>query len=152
MSKWVIFRNNQVFKLASTDAIKDSFVEAAGGGSDTVAKTVTDTQWDDISWGIKDCTLSNDAISITDKVLEQASDITAEQKLASEKACFQEEIDNQIALIDAYLENNTSTDWTNYKANLNSIDVSTVTFPVDSFQKWFNSQSGFSSKSILELP
>ena len=147
MAKWAIFVNNNLFKLAATDAIKDDFV--IRGGDNTVAKTVTDTQWNDISWENKFVELSNDAMSFTDKVADPDSPATTS---AEDEEHFQGCLDKQIEAVEEYLANNTSTEWTSYLNNLKSIDVSSVTLPVDNFQKWFNSQSGFSSKSILELP
>ena len=51
-----------------------------------------------------------------------------------------------------YLKNNSSSEWTAYLNNLESVDIESLSYPIDNFQKWFNNQSGFSSKSILELP
>ena len=59
---------------------------------------------------------------------------------------------NQINSVKLYLKNNSSSEWTAYLNNLESVDIESLSYPIDNFQKWFNNQSGFSSKSILELP
>ena len=68
------------------------------------------------------------------------------------KEMFNDQLQNQINSVKAYLRNNSSSEWTTYLNNLESVDIESLSYPIDNFQKWFNNQSGFSSKSILELP
>lgn len=155
MAKWAIFTGQgQIFRLASDDATKDSFLPF--GGESAVAKQVTDSEWNSIAAQNKTVSLVNGSIQIQDKNLDTPSrpvDLSAEEILAAEKVNFENQIKDQKIRIEEYLSANPNdTVWVNYLNNLNSIDVSTVTFPVDSFQQWFNSQSGFSTKNILELP
>jgi hypothetical protein len=155
MAKWAIFTSQgQIFRLASDDTTKDSFLPF--GGESAVAKQVTDSEWNSIAAQNKIVSLVNGSIQIQDPSLDTPSrpvDLSAEEILTSEKVGFENQIKDQKIKIEEYLSANPNdTVWVNYLNNLNSIDVSTVTFPVDSFQKWFNSQSGFSTKNILELP
>jgi len=152
MTKWAIFTNQgQVYRLAADDATKDLFLPF--GGPDAVAKEVTDSEWDSIAEQNKQITLVNGSIQVEIKDLVRPVDISAEEVLASEKADFEGRLKDQKNKVEEYLLANPGDSvWENYLSNLNSIDVSTVTFPVDSFEKWFKSQSGFSTKSILELP
>ena len=54
--------------------------------------------------------------------------------------------------IRAYLNGQSDAEWEAYLANLDSINPQDVSFPIDSFARWFKSQSGFSQLSIKELP
>ena len=63
MAKWAIFNGQgRVFKLASNDSIKDSFIEKAGEGS--VAKEINDSQWNDIASNTKIVSLVNNSVQI----------------------------------------------------------------------------------------
>jgi len=152
MAKWAIFNGQgRVFKLASNDSIKDSFIEKAGEGS--VAKEINDSQWNDIASNTKIVSLVNNSVQIEEPSMTRPTGFTAEQVAAISKTNFEYIIKDQKTIIQEYLDLNPGdSEWINYLNNLNSIDVSTVTFPIDSFQQWFNSQSGFSTKNILELP
>ena len=44
--------------------------------------------------------------------------------------------------------------WQDYLSKLENIDLDSISFPLssDSFQQWFNSQPGYPTKNIFQLP
>ena len=140
MAKHFIFNSDgTLWKIAASDEAKNSLMPRANEGS--VSKSVSDTDWNAVAKFEKYANLSGDTISYNDDVP------------AIDKETFDSFLSNQINFVQAYITNNPNdSEWSNYLDNLKSIDSESITFPVDNFQKWFNSQSGFSSKSILELP
>jgi len=139
MAKYIIFtNNNDFFKIASTEAIKDQMLNQLING---VAVEANDSDWSDVASMIKNVTLQDGSLVYEDNLDHFLS-----------KEMFNESLQNQINSVKLYLKNNSSSEWTAYLNNLESVDIESLSYPIDNFQKWFNNQSGFSSKSILELP
>ena len=139
MAKYIIFtNNNDFFKIASTEAIKDQMLNQLING---VAVEANDSDWSDVASMIKNVTLQDGSLVYEDNLNHFLS-----------KEMFNESLQNQINSVKLYLKNNSSSEWTAYLNNLESVDIESLSYPIDNFQKWFNNQSGFSSKSILELP
>mgnify|MGYP003128796876 CR=1 FL=1 len=139
MAKYIIFTNdNSFFKIASTEAIKDQMLNQLING---VAVEANDSDWSGVASMIKNVTLQDGSLVYEDNLDHNLS-----------KEMFNDQLQNQINSVKAYLRNNSSSEWTAYLNNLESIDIESLSYPIDNFQKWFNNQSGFSSKSILELP
>ena len=139
MAKYIIFtNNNDFFKIASTEAIKDQMLNQLING---VAVEANDSDWSDVASMIKNVTLQDGSLVYEDNLDHFLS-----------KEMFNESLQNQINSVKLYLKNNSSSEWTAYLNNLESVDIESFSYPIDNFQKWFNNQSGFSSKSILELP
>ena len=61
-------------------------------------------------------------------------------------------------LIENWLAANPNADnfayWDDYKNKLIAVDVDSMSFPLsyETFQEWFNNQSGYPQKSPLQLP
>ena len=139
MAKHYIFDSeNKLHKLAPTDALKDHHLLLLNGGK---SKEANDSDYANVANQTKKAVLDGDNVVISD-----------EESWSHTKEGFEKEIANQLHLVNDFLSNSNDSEWTQYRNNLQSIDTSTLTFPIDNFQVWFNSQSGFSSKSILELP
>ena len=138
MAKYIIFtNNNDFFKIASTEAIKDQMLNQLING---VAVEANDSDWSDVASMIKNVTLQDGSLVYEDNLDHFLS-----------KEMFNESLQNQINSVKLYLKNNSSSEWTAYLNNLESVDIESLSYPIDNFQKWFNNQSGFSSKSILEF-
>jgi hypothetical protein len=139
MAKYIIFtNNNDFFKIASTEEIKNQMLNQLING---VAVEANDSDWSDVASMIKNVTLQDGSLVYEDNPDHFLS-----------KEMFNESLQNQINSVKLYLKNNSSSEWTAYLNNLESVDIESLSYPIDNFQKWFNNQSGFSSKSILELP
>ena len=156
MAKYFVFHTDGTLcGLASDETKRDYFLKFTENGNGT-AKTPTDAQWTKCHEDTKRYTLENDTITeyTLDRYESNRTEIneTDDERNARWLADFKEDLQEQKDRVAAYLANTTDSAWSAYQTNLNSVDPSTVTFPIDSFQKWFNSQSGFSSLSIKELP
>lgn len=139
MAKYILFtNNNDFFKIASTEAIKDQMMNQLING---IAVEANDSDWSGVASMTKNVTLQDGSLVYEDNLDHNLS-----------KEMFNDQLQNQINFVKAYLKNYSSSEWTTYLNNLESVDIESLSFPIDNFQKWFNSQSGFSSKSILELP
>tara|TARA_S200002703_G_C3639376_1_gene196287 strand:- start:126 stop:545 length:420 start_codon:yes stop_codon:yes gene_type:complete len=139
MAKYIIFTNsNGFFKIASTEAIKDQMLNQLIDG---IAVEANDSDWSGVASMTKNVALQDGSLVYEDNLDHNLS-----------KEMFNDQLQNQINLLKNYLKNNSSSEWTTYLNNLESVDIESLSYPIDNFQKWFNSQSGFSSKSILELP
>ena len=79
-------------------------------------------------------------------------------QMRQQKNSFEHEIGQQINRVETFISNHsTHSDlsiWQDYLSKLQNIDVESISFPVsnNSFQQWFNSQSGHPSKNIFQLP
>ncbi len=139
MAKYIIFTNdNSFFKIAPTEAIKDQMMNQLIDG---IAVEANDSDWSGVASMIKNVALQDGSLVYEDNLDHNLS-----------KEMFNDQLQNQINSVKAYLRNNSSSEWTTYLNNLESVDIESLSYPIDNFQKWFNNQSGFSSKSILELP
>ena len=139
MAKYIIFTNdNSFFKIAPTEAIKDQMMNQLIDG---IAVEANDSDWSGVASMIKNVALQDGSLVYEDNLDHFLS-----------KEMFNESLQNQINSVKLYLKNNSSSEWTAYLNNLESVDIESLSYPIDNFQKWFNNQSGFSSKSILELP
>jgi hypothetical protein len=149
MAKWGIFEQNDLRNIALTDSEKDSLIE---NRITYVAKTLTDDQANNALNEKKDLKLNGDTI------VESDVDI-ADYNTTAEKSrdILEFWIKNSIIRITHFLTSNGNhsdfSEWQNVKNQLEAIDLSGVTFPTNvSPQEWFSSQSGHSSKKMLQLP
>ena len=149
MAKHAIFNEDGYFlKLAESDSEKNSL-----SGPTLTAKSITDTLFTEIAEGKKTVSLSGDTVSETSSGTDFASESAADQKLI-----FQECIADQKKQVENFIESNSGhsdlATWQTYLSKLNEVDVESISFPVsnNSFQNWFNSQSGYPSKNIFQLP
>ena len=152
MAHYIIFdKDGGMVGLAKTESLRDHFVNHYENAQ---AREITEDKWVSASQDTITLMLVNGNI---DELPNQIYDSNREGETDEQKNqrwidTFNAEVANQIQLCEDYLSGITDADWQSYLDNLKSVDVASVTFPIDSFQKWFNSQSGFSQKSIWELP
>jgi len=154
MAKYFIFHTDGSFGgVASNETQRDYLLTLTEDGNGT-AVTPTDAQWNANLGDTKSYRYENSAIVEydNDNYYAKLSDETDDEASARWLDLFKKDLQSQKDRVSKYLKNNTSSEWAAYLTNLNSVDPSTVSLPIDSFQKWFNSQSGFSSLSIKELP
>ena len=105
MAKYIIFtNNNDFFKIASTEAIKDQMLNQLING---VAVEANDSDWSDVASMIKNVTLQDGSLVYEDNLDHFLS-----------KEMFNESLQNQINSVKLYLKNNSSSEWTAYLNNL----------------------------------
>lgn len=122
--KYILFKNNEYFRLASTDAKKDNWIKIEPG---VVAKQVSDEDFKAVAFGKKTPYLSGDSVSWTIGDLS-ANGINDEP--ITDAAVIQEKLTNEIEIIKTSIKNLKLTEnpevqsLTNF---LNTIDVTTKT-------------------------
>ena len=152
MAKHAIFNQSGNFlHLAESDSEKDSLIAFSYPTHST--KEISDQLFTDVANGQKLISLDDDSIT------EVTSGITfTEETAEGQKEIFQKEIKEQISKVAAFVSNNpTHSDlsvWQDYLSKLENINLVSMSFPVsnNSFQQWFNSQSGYPTKNIFQLP
>ena len=152
MAKHAIFNQSGSFlHLAESDSEKDSLI--ANSYPTYSTKEISDQLFTDVANGQKFISLDGDSITETAREVSLADETAEEQKKD-----FQEEIESQISKVESFISSNpTHSDlsiWQDYLSKLKNINVESISFPVsnNSFQQWFNSQSGYPTKNIFQLP
>lgn len=152
MAKHAIFNQTGDFlNLAESDSEKDSLIAYSYPTHST--KEISDQLFADVANSQKFISLDGDSITETTRDVA-FTDETAEEQ----KKNFEHEIGQQINRVENFISNHsTHSDlsiWQDYLSKLQNIDVESISFPVsnNSFQQWFNSQSGHPSKNIFQLP
>lgn len=155
MAKYGIFVNDVLERLATDETNRDYLMGHLVG---SVAKTITDTQFDDVGKEKKFLTLdSNGNIVETTDINPLSSQGATEKEISDQSAYCQQLIDLQISRIKSYLpsheDHSEYSYWKDYMMKLKGINVSTMSFPMtQTFQEWFNSQEGYPTKYILQVP
>tara|TARA_Y100000004_G_scaffold28425_1_gene29193 strand:+ start:18 stop:476 length:459 start_codon:yes stop_codon:yes gene_type:complete len=152
MANYIIFdKDGYKTGLAKTESLRDHFLNHYDG---SVSKEIAEDKWTSAAQNTITLILENDTIQeySTETYDTNRDGESDEERNQRWQDTFRQEHEDQIRRVKDYLDGITDAEWEGYLNNLNSVDISTVTFPIDSFQKWFNSQSGYSQKSIWELP
>ena len=154
MAKYGIFYNGQLVKIASDENAKNVHLSR---WVNSVAKEITDAQWNSFFEESKTATLSNDVITEVNRQspFEYTEGATPEQQqieIESFKEKIKIIIEDQIKIVEASNRQLQDSTWNDYLSKLQSVDTSSINPPVGGyFQTWFNSNYN-STKSILELP
>ena len=121
-----------------------------------VAKEISDAQYLAASQDTLTLYLEEDVVKEMSNQTYDSNrpDETDSERDARWKETFEEELNYQKYKVGHYVDftSDAPAEWVAYKNNLYSVNVDNVTFPIESFQKWFNSQSGFSQLTMWELP
>lgn len=154
MAKYAVFsKEGYFYKLAKDESARDHHLQFLDAG---IAKEINDTQWNDTHDAMKNLHLdvASDTVSTSDNVNYNTNDEgeSDADRDARWLANFERELETQKGMVSAYLNGQSDTEWEAYYANLESINPQDVSFPIDSFARWFKSQPGFSQLSIKELP
>ena len=152
MAKYGFFINNQCNGVAESEEEKNTLSAFKEGA---VIKTLTEDQFNNVKNLKSTLTLNGENVEETfmdDAVYYNNASINAEEA----KNEINELIQNRfLPQVTAYcLANPDDTYWADYKQKLEEVDIASLTFPLsyETFQEWFNNQSGYPSKSILQCP
>lgn len=154
MAKYGIFYDNKLVKIAADESARDVHLAR---WVNSVAKEITDSQWNSYFEGSKTASLSGDTITDTDidsvfsyDATEDADMIATQNE--SRKEIIKHIVKDQIRLIKGSKADVSDSTWNDYVTKLESVNVETDTLPTSGyFQTWFNTNYN-NSKSILELP
>ena len=154
MAKYGFFIDNKCVSIAETDEEKN-FLSTLITGS--VVKTLTDEQFTNSKNFKSYLFLNNDTVEENLHMVKYLNDSTLD--VEEEKARIKDFIiKNALVRINNWLSANPSDDnfsyWNDYKNKLEAVDVDSLSFPLayETFQEWFNNQSGHTQKSPLQLP
>ena len=154
MAKYGFFIDNNCVSIAETDEEKN-FLSTLITGS--VVKTLTDEQFTNSKNFKSYLFLNNDTVEENLHMVKYLNDSTLD--VEEEKARIKDFIiKNALVRINNWLSANPSDDnfsyWNDYKNKLEAVDVDSLSFPLayETFQEWFNNQSGHTQKSPLQLP
>ena len=157
--------NCSLEKIADNDAEKSKLEKFFSEGKSVECNA---TDFNNVKTFLKKCSLDSNgnvvledsgesfifSKDITDELTNENITITYSESDLQKR--FQSIIDAQIEQVSNYIAANSSnadTDWKTYLDKLKSINVSSLTFPIDKpFQSWFLEQEGVPNKSILQLP
>ena len=155
MAKHAIFNQSGYFlHLAESDSEKNSLIAHSYPTYST--KEISDQLFTDVANGQKFISLNGD--SITETEITPASDFSESDTAETQKKSFEESIKHQKFKTESFITSNpTHPDlsiWQDYLSKLENIDLDSISFPLssDSFQQWFNSQPGYPTKNIFQLP
>ena len=158
MTKYAFFYENTCHAIAESDEEKNSLLKV---NVDSVVKELTDTQFNDAKNLKTSLSLEGETVQETTWYSEDTpllNDADVDSTTAKEQ--IKGLIDNLFKpKLSAYLDSNQNQDnedyslWLDYSNKINQVDVDSMNFPlsVETFQEWFNSQSGYPKKSILQL-
>ena len=157
MAKHAIFNQSGSFlHLAESDSEKDSLIEYSYPTH--LTKEISDQLFEDVANFQKFISLDGDSITETASAIPSGDPVFADETVENQKINFTDSIKSQISLIEDFIDTNpTHSDlsiWQDYLSKLESINIDSISFPVsnNSFQQWFNSQPGYPSKNIFQLP
>ena len=131
MTKYAFFYENTCHAIAESDEEKNSLLKV---NVDSVVKELTDTQFNDAK-NLKT------SLSLEGETVQETTWYSEDTPLLNDADVDSTTAKEQIkGLIDNLFK-------------LNQVDVDSMNFPlsVETFQEWFNSQSGYPKKSILQL-
>jgi|TARA_R100000231_G_scaffold6028_1_gene9038 hypothetical protein len=154
MANYCIFGvNGAMIKLSKSEDQKNKFLHKY---DPAVAKEISDAQYLAASQDTLTLYLEEDVVKEMSNQTYDSNrpDETDSERDARWKETFEEELNYQKYKVGHYVDftSDAPAEWVAYKNNLYSVNVDNVTFPIESFQKWFNSQSGFSQLTMWELP
>jgi len=153
MSKYGFFYNNMIFAIAESEDEKNflsSFI------ADSTVKTLTDEQFNNAKNYKSQLILDNNVVNENLIMYEALNGSSINEEKA--KIHIKHLIKNHLWKINGWLEANPTSDnfsyWNDYRSKLQEIDVDAMVFPLsfETFQEWFNNQSGYPQKSPLQLP
>jgi hypothetical protein len=159
MTKYAFFYDNTCHAVAESEEEKNYLAKTNG---DSVIKELTDTQFNDVK-NLK-TSLFLDGETINEKNFYYDGYLYLNDEnvdTTTARAQIQGLINNLFKpKLTAYLQGtlNSSNDdysyWQDYSNKINQVDVDSMNFPlsVETFQEWFNTQTGYPQKSILQLP
>lgn len=152
MAKHGLFLNNGCVAIAETDEEKNNLSNFWLGAT---VKTLTDDQFNDAA-SLKSVLSLNEGTVIStiedDKVWYNDSSVNVENA----KTEIQNLINDRfLAKLSPYCYANPNDSyWADYKNKIEAVDVNSMSFPLshETFQEWFNNQTGNPTKSILQCP
>jgi len=159
MTKYAFFYDNTCHAVAESEEEKNYLAKTNG---DSVIKELTDTQFNDVK-NLK-TSLFLDGETINEKNFYYDGYLYLNDEnvdTTTARSQIQGLINNLFKpKLTAYLQGtlNSSNDdysyWQDYSNKINQVDVDSMNFPlsVETFQEWFNTQTGYPQKSILQLP
>tara|TARA_R100001086_G_C11738287_1_gene231717 strand:- start:132 stop:608 length:477 start_codon:yes stop_codon:yes gene_type:complete len=158
MAKHAIFNQSGDFlHLAESDSEKDSLSNKVWPAY--LTKEISDQLFEDVANSQKFLKLESDnSMTETENAVPSGDPIFENETVENQKTHFTDTIKSQISLIEDFINiNSTHSDlsiWQDYLSKLESINIDSISFPVsnNSFQQWFNSQPGYPSKNIFQLP
>lgn len=158
MTKYAFFYENTCHAIAESDEEKNSLLEV---NVDSVVKELTDTQFNDAKNLKTSLFLEGETVNEKNFYYDDYIYLNDENvDTTTARSQIQGLIENIFKpKLSAYLDSNLNQDnedyslWLDYSNKINQVDVDSMTFPlsVETFQEWFNSQSGYPKKSILQL-
>tara|TARA_R110000824_G_scaffold366126_1_gene554706 strand:+ start:117 stop:596 length:480 start_codon:yes stop_codon:yes gene_type:complete len=159
MTKYAFFYENTYHTLAESDEEKNYLSKF---NIDAVVKELTDTQFNNAKNLKTSLSLEGETVQETAFYSEDTPLLNdAEVDPTTAKEQIQSLIDNLFKpKLEMYLgvdlnkDNEDYSYWLDYNNKINQVSVDSMSFPlsVETFQEWFNSQSGYPTKSILQLP
>ena len=157
MAKHAIFNQSGNFlHLAESDDEKNSLSNKVWPAY--LTKEISDQLFEDVANSQKFLALDGDSMTETENAIPSGDPVFADETVENQKINFTDSIKSQISLIEDFIDTNpTHSDlsiWQDYLSKLESIKIDSISFPVsnNSFQQWFNSQPGYPSKNIFQLP
>jgi hypothetical protein len=152
MTRYAFFLSNSCSALAESDEEKNILSAFRVGAT---VKIITETQFINAK-NLKSILILNG---------ENIEEVFADDKIylnnpTKDVEEAKKEVDSLIKyhflpLLEDYCSSNPNdTYWSNYLEKIKSIDVNSLSFPFnyETFQEWFNNQTNFPKKSLLQCP
>lgn len=154
MEKYGFFIDNKCVSIAESEEEKNFLSLLISNG---IIKNLTDAQFTNAKNYKSLLFLNNDTVEENMYLDKYSNDPTLD--VEDEKNRIKNFIKNEaLSRIEDWLASNPNADnfayWDDYKNKLRAVDVDSMSFPLsyETFQEWFNNQSGYPQKSPLQLP